>query len=97
MLFDINTFVQNCKCCKSIVQRVLVNKSKSSSEKSTGLSSELCKLGDKASEICRQESVEKKFKSGSDVASCDSGNECSGPAARPSAIVVGLSAVGVGY
>lgn len=40
-----------------------MNKSKSSSEKSTGLSSELCRLGDSASDICRQESPAKKFKS----------------------------------
>lgn len=38
---------------------VLVNRSKSSSEKSTGLSRELCRLGD------RQESPAKKARSGS--------------------------------
>lgn len=47
-----------------MVQSVLVKRSKSSSEKSTGLSRELCRLGDSASDICRQESPEKKFKSG---------------------------------
>lgn len=73
-----------------------MNKSKSSSEKSTGLSRELCRLGDKASEICRHESAEKKFKSGSETASCGSVNEWSVADARPSAIVAGLSAVGVG-
>lgn len=43
-----------------MVHSVLVNKSKSSSEKSTGLSRELCRLGD------RQESTAKKVRSGSE-------------------------------
>lgn len=45
-----------------------MNKSKSSSEKSTGLSRELCRLGDRAPDICRQESAVKKFKSGREEA-----------------------------
>lgn len=48
---------QKLRCCRSMVHSVLVNKSKSSSEKSTGLSKELCRLGD------RQASPAKKARS----------------------------------
>lgn len=50
---------QKLRCCKSIVHSVLVNRSKSSSEKSTGLSKELCRLGD------RQASAANSVRSGS--------------------------------
>ncbi len=49
---------QKLRCCRSMVHSVLVNRSKSSSEKSTGLSRELCRLGD------RQASPAKKVRSG---------------------------------
>lgn len=50
---------QKLRFCKSIVHSVLVNRSKSSSEKSTGLSKELCRLGD------RQASAANSVRSGS--------------------------------
>lgn len=50
---------QKLRCCKSIVHSVLVKRSKSSSEKSTGLSRELCRLGD------RQASAANNVRSGS--------------------------------
>lgn len=49
---------QKLRCCRSMVHKLLVNRSKSSSEKSTGLSRELCRLGD------RQASPPKKVRSG---------------------------------
>lgn len=52
------------KCCKSIVQSALVKKSRSSSEKWTGLSREPWRLGESPSESCRQDSAEKMLSSG---------------------------------
>lgn len=53
---------QKLRCCRSMVHSVRVNKSKSSSEKSTGLSRELCRPGD------RHASPDRNAKSGSGTA-----------------------------
>lgn len=73
-----------------MAQSVLVKKSSSSSEKGTGLSSELCRLGERPPDIWRQESAAKKLRSGRKGESGCSGQVSSGRVSgcRPRALSI---------
>lgn len=79
-----------------MAQRVLVNKSSSSSEKGTGLSSEPCRLGERPPDSWRQESAAKKLRSGRKGESCRSGKASSGDCSGSSPPALRRAQLGLG-